>query len=404
MFRSRDKEHPSVLIVNGQVTGTEVRSDTLVLEDGIIRFAGPRELLPGEIADRADIEVDAREGWLLPGFIDVHVHGGCGHDFMEADEAAYDAITRFHSANGTTAMLVTTLTSPRERISAVLEAVRAYRQGKMPYAQLLGVHLEGPFLSPKWPGAQNPVYIAEPRLDWFREWNSRFPGLIRMLSLAPEREGALHLIRALHAEGIIASCAHTDASCEEIGDAVEHGLRHAAHVFNAMTGLHHRKPGTVGAVLTDPRISAEVICDGHHVHPACISLLADVKRHNNLLLVTDAIAAAGLGDGKYKVSGLDVVVESGIARLASSGALAGSTLTMIKAFRYMVQTIGLTVEQASLLASFNPAKRLGLETVTGRLKPGLQADVLMLSEELELERVWVKGRELRPRNGNGQSQ
>lgn len=218
MLRRRDKDHPSVLIVNGQVTGAEVRSDTLVLEDGIIRFAGPRELLPGEIADRADIEVDAREGWLLPGFIDVHVHGGCGHDFMEADEAAYDVITRFHSANGTTAMLVTTLTSPLERISAVLEAVRAYRQGKMPYAQLLGVHLEGPFLSPKWPGAQNPVYIA------------------------------------------------------------------------------------------------------------------------------------------------------------------------------------------SLLASFNPAKRLGIETVTGRLKPGLQADVLMLSEELELERVWVKGREVRPRNGNGQSQ
>jgi N-acetylglucosamine-6-phosphate deacetylase len=404
MFRSRDKDHPSVMIVNGQLAGAEEQSDTLILEDGIIRFAGTSELLPREIADRADIEVDARGGWLLPGFIDVHVHGGCGHDFMEADEAAYDAITRFHSANGTTAMLVTTLTSPRERISAVLEAVRAYRQGGMPYAQLLGVHLEGPFLSPKWPGAQNPAYIVEPRPEWFREWNSRFPGLIRMLSLAPERDGALHLIRTLHAEGIIASCAHTDASYEEIGLAVEHGLCHAAHVFNAMTGLHHRKPGTVGAVLTDPRISAEVICDGHHVHPACISILADVKRHHNLLLVTDAIAAAGLGDGKYTVSGLDVVVEGGIARLASGGALAGSTLTMIEAFRYMVRTIGLTVEQASLLASFNPAKRLGLEAVTGRLKPGLQADVLMLSGELELRRVWVKGREMRHLYGNGQLQ
>lgn len=401
MLRNQDNSdiqdgpnHPSVLIYNGKVIGTEERADALILRGGRISFAGPAEKLSQAVVDSAEVRLDACGGWLIPGFIDVHVHGGGGYDFMEAGESAYDAITRFHSAHGTTAMLATTLSSSRERISAVLEAVSVYRNGRMPYAQLLGVHMEGPFLSPKWPGAQNPDFIVEPKPEWISEWTTRYPGLIRMLSLAPEQDGALGLIRTLTAEGIIAACAHTDASYEEIRFAVENGLRHAAHVFNAMTGLHHRQPGTVGAVLTDPHISAEIICDGHHVHPACISLLADVKRHDNLLLVTDAISAAGLGDGAYKVSGLDVVVEDGIARLEKGGALAGSTLTMIDAFRYMVRTIGLTVDQASRLASFNPAKLLGLEKVTGQLSPGMQGDVLLLSDELELRRVWIRGYEI----------
>lgn len=389
-----DHDQPCTLIYNGRVAVAKEGADALLLAGGRIRYAGPLERLPSGWADKVECRVDAGGGWLVPGFIDVHVHGGGGYTFMDANEAAYDAITRFHALHGTTSMLATTLSSTRERTDAVMETVWRYRSGERRFARLLGVHMEGPFLSPKWPGAQNPAYLIPPRPDWIEDWNRRYPGLIRMVSLAPELDGALAMIRMLDATGIVASCAHTDASYEQIRQAIGHGLRHAAHAFNAMTGLHHRQPGTVGAVLTEPGLSAEVIADGHHVHPACLKLLADVKRQRNLLLVTDAVSAAGLTDGAYRISELDVIVRDGVARLAEGGALAGSTLTMISAFRYMVQQVGLSVPEASRLASANAARLLGLERKLGQLRPGLLADVLLLSEELEVCRAWRGGVEL----------
>jgi len=338
--------------------------------------------------------VDGQGGLLLPGFIDIHVHGGYGEDFMDADASGLDTITGFHGQHGTTGMLATTVTASKEAIDSVLEQVQAYREQEMPYAQLLGVHLEGPFISIKWPGAQNPHYIAAPQLDWLEDWTASFPGLIRMQTLAPETEGAIPYIEALVSRGIVAALGHTDASFEQVQLAAQHGLSHAVHTFNAMTKLHHREPGTVGAVLTHDGIMAEVIADGHHVHPACIQLLARMKGPDNLILITDAISAAGLGNGEYSLGGLDVIVQDGVARLKEGDSLAGSTLTMIDAFRYAVREVGLTVEQASRMASANPARRLGIDQVTGALQPGKQADVLLLSQHLDLQRVWVCGRAL----------
>ncbi len=214
------------------------------------------------------------------------------------------------------------------------------------------------------------------------------------MTLAPETPGALDCIEWLDAHGIVASCGHTDASYEDIELAVSRGLKHAVHTFNAMTGLHHRKPGTAGAVLTDDRISAEVIADGHHVHFAAIKLLARMKPADRMLLITDAMSAAGLGDGEYDLGGLAVAVKDGVARLQQGGALAGSTLTMIDAFRFVVRQVGLSVEEASLMASGNPARLIGLGGSTGSLEAGKQADVLLLSEDLELQHVWVKGKRL----------
>ena len=291
--------------------------------------SGSRPELPEQI-------IDARGGWLLPGFIDMHVHGGYGFDFMDATERAYDEITTFHGRHGTTAMLATTVTAPKNAIDKVLAAADAYRRGETPGARLIGVHLEGPFISAKWPGAQNPAHIVPPRLDWLKEWTAQYPGLVRQLTLAPETEGALEVIEWASRQGIVCSCGHTDASYETVLEAVERGLRQATHTFNAMKPLHHRAPGTVGAVLTEDRICAEVIADGHHVHPACIRLLAQVKTGNNLILITDAISAAGLGDGDYELGGLAVVVKDGVARLKEGDSLAGSTLTMIEAFRFAV--------------------------------------------------------------------
>jgi N-acetylglucosamine-6-phosphate deacetylase len=344
----------------------------------------------GAVQDHMKV-IDGHNGWVLPGFIDIHVHGGYGHDFMDAENAGLDAITRFHGLHGTTAMLATTVTAPKVDLDRVLERVTQYRETPMPYARLLGVHLEGPFISAKWPGAQNPQYIVPPQHAWLDEWVDRFPGLIRMQTLAPETEGALAYIEALAREGIVAALGHTDATYEQVELAVRHGLSHAVHTFNAMRMLHHREPGTVGAVMSNPGIMAEVIADGHHVHPICINMIGQLKGPDNLILITDAISAAGLGDGIYRLGGLDVVVKDSVARLKEGDSLAGSTLTMIDAFRYVVQRAGFPIDYASRMASGNPARRLGIEQYTGALQPGKQADVLLLDEHLELQRVWVHG-------------
>ncbi|MBP1993286.1 N-acetylglucosamine-6-phosphate deacetylase [Paenibacillus eucommiae] len=381
-----------LLIVNAKVVTAEavLEQANVRIKDGLIVSVEEQNAVPD-----ADVTIiDAAGGWLLPGFIDVHVHGGYGADFMESDPETLLTITRYHAAHGTTAMLATTVTAPQDALDNVLAEVSRFMQAPMPYAQLLGVHLEGPFISPKWPGAQNPDFIQLPQLSWLEDWHARYPGIVRQLTLAPEREGALELITWLHERGIVAACGHTDSSYEEMIAAADAGLRQAVHTFNAMTGLHHRKPGTVGAVLTDPRIAAEVIADGHHVHPAAIRLITQVKQQQNLLLITDAMSAAGLGDGEYSLGGLGVIVQDGVARLKEGDSLAGSTLTMIDALRYMVREVGVSVAEASRYASGNPAKALGLEQRTGSIAAGKQADLLLLSPELDIQRTWIHGREI----------
>jgi N-acetylglucosamine-6-phosphate deacetylase len=373
-----------------------IENGTLVIRSGKIDFVGPEDRLDetgsDERPDGVCEEVDAAGAWLIPGFVDVHVHGGFGCDFMEASREAFDTITGFHGRNGTTTMLATTVTAPLDSLERVLDATKSYLARPMPYAKLAGVHLEGPFISAKYPGAQNPRYIVPPNREWTERMIKEYPGLIRMVTLAPEIGGALDLIRLLADHGIVPAAGHTAAAYEEIQEAVSCGLRHAVHMFNAMRGLHHREPGTVGAVMSDPRISTELIADGYHVHPACISLMVRLKTDANLMLITDAIAAAGLEPGRYQLGGLDVDVQNGAARLAGTDTLAGSTLTMMDAFRYAVKQIGLDVPEASRLASSNPARLLGLDEQTGSIAPGKQADLLLISPELELQRVWVEGR------------
>jgi len=367
------------------------------LEQGVVLVENGRikEVRRDLAADFAGTVVDGGPGsLLLPGFIDVHVHGGNGHDFMEANAEAFDAITAFHGRHGTTTMLATTVTAPKADLDRVLEAVAQYQHRQPSGAKLAGAHIEGPFISPKWPGAQNPAYIVPPNVDWVKDWVSRFPGVVKQVTLAPEREGALEVISWLASRGIIAACGHTDAKYDEIMTAVDHGLTQAVHTFNAMRGLHHREPGTVGAVLTDDRIRAEVIADGHHVHPAAIRLLTQTKRNRNLLLITDAISAAGLGDGDYTLGGLDVVVKDGVARLKEGDSLAGSTLTMIDAFRFMVRRIGLGVAETSRMASLYPAMQLGIDGETGSIEPGKKADLVLVDADLRIRQVWVEGRSI----------
>jgi len=376
-------------MLRGNVVTPEgvVRGGTVVLEDDRIV-----DVLDGEAASGRAADVDLGEGWVLPGFIDVHVHGGYGADFMDATVEAIDTIASFHGRHGTTSMLATTMTAPKADIDAVLRAAKAYMdQGPLSGARIVGVHLEGPFISPKWPGAQNPAFIVPPDIGWIEEWTASYPGLVRLLTLAPEAPGAAEAIRLLRRRGVVVAAGHTDATYAQVVAAADLGLAHAVHTFNAMTGLHHREPGVVGAAMTDPRIAAEVIADGIHVHPAAVTLLTRAKTNADLLLVTDAISAAGLGDGAYRLGGLDVTVRDGAARLAHGDSLAGSTLTMIGAFRFMVERIGVSVEEASRFASANAARRFGLDDV-GAVRPGAKADLVLLTPDLDIVRVYRDGR------------
>jgi N-acetylglucosamine-6-phosphate deacetylase len=371
---------PSGVIENGLLT----------VKEGIITQI--REASPdGQGLDPELHRIDAQGNWIIPGFIDVHVHGGGGHDFMDADADGISAITKFHAANGTTSLLATTLTASRDDLTAVIDRVNGFMSGPMPYTQIVGVHLEGPFVNVKWKGAQNPAYILPPQPEWLDEWVSRFPGVIKIQTLAPELEGSIEYIEKLASNGIVPSCGHTDATYEQIIEAADHGLRHAVHTFNAMTPLHHRQPGTVGAVLTDDRITAEVIADGHHVHPAGIKLITRAKGSHNVILVTDAMAAAGMPDGEYDLGGLPVHMKCGVARLKENDSLAGSTLTMIRAVQYLVRTVGVSLEEASRMASANPARQLGIDAVTGSLEVGKAADFLQLDASLELQSIWIRG-------------
>ncbi|MCA0755320.1 N-acetylglucosamine-6-phosphate deacetylase [Paenibacillus sp. N4] len=381
--------------------GTLIHHVNIVLEDrivfGSVRTANGKitEIFeadqPAGPPDSTEV-VDGDGGWLLPGFIDMHVHGGFGADFMDAGRESFDAITKFHAAHGTTGMLATTMTASKEAIEAVLHAVAEYRAGEMPYADLYGVHLEGPFISEKWIGAQNPAYIMDPQLEWMKQWTERYPGLIRQLTLAPEKDGALETILWLKEREIVTACGHTDALYEEITAAADAGLSQAVHTYNAMRGLHHREPGTLGAVLTDGRISAELIADGLHVHPAAIRLLLAAKSRDKVILITDAMAAAGMPDGDYSLGGLAVVVRNGEARLKDGGALAGSCLTMIAAVRYLLKHTELSLTDISRLASGNAARQLGIGDRTGSIARGKYADLVLLDKDHAVIRTWAKGR------------
>lgn len=370
-----------------------IADGAIVLENGRIVFVGSDADWQAH-PEYSKLPSESAQGdWIVPGFIDIHVHGGNGHDFMEGTQEAFRKITEFHIQHGTTSMLATSVTSSKKDIDHMLQGTEHFLKSKPTAgAALLGVHLEGPFLSKVFPGAQNPIHMIPPQLDWLQEWTHTYPGLIRMMTLAPEVEGGMKCIAWLKQNHIVPAAGHTDASYDDLHTAVGHGLQHAVHTFNAMRGLHHREPGTAGAVMINDQISCEVIADGHHVHPACIQLLAKAKSPDHLVLITDAMAAAGMPDGDYNLGELIVNVKDGVARLKDGESLAGSTLTMIQGFRYLVETVGVSTEDASRMASLAPARVLGMDKEIGSIKTGKRADLLRLTKQLNIKTVWNKGR------------
>jgi N-acetylglucosamine-6-phosphate deacetylase len=324
---------------------------------------------------------------VVPGFVDLHVHGGGGAQFTDGDPDACVRAARFHAAHGTTALLATTVTASPD---ALLAAVRAIAEAMAGEPLIVGAHLEGPWLSHERRGAQDPAHLRPPDVAELAELVDAAAGNVRMVSLAPELPGAIATIEAAVAAGAVAALAHTDATYDQAIAAVEAGARHAVHTFNGMRPLHHREPGVIGAVLDRSEVTCEVIADGLHVHPAAIRLVARAKG-DGLVLVTDAIEAAGLGDGAYRLGGGVVEVRNGRA-VTPEGSLAGSTLTMDAAVRNAHRWLGVDLAAAVALATRHPARVIGLEGRKGRLAPGHDADLVVLDEALRPVATMVGGR------------
>ncbi len=366
---------------------------------------GPGEVLlaNGRIAEvarrvetRRGAEVISLEGaTLAPGLIDVHVHGSNGLDTMDGETEAIAKLSAFFAAHGVTGFLPTTVAAPLPQIERAMNAVRHAVDSGLPGAQVLGVHLEGPFFNRKRAGAQPVDWCVDPTEDALQRLLTTGEGLIRMMSLAPELPGALAAIETLTQHGIVASVGHTDATYAQAQAAFAAGARHVTHLFNAMSPLHHREPGVIGAALTTDGVRVQIIADGLHLHPATLALVVRCKGVDEVLLITDAIAGAGLPDGEYALGPQRVIVRNGEAR-TPAGNLAGSTLTLERAVANMVRLAGVSLPAALQMASLNPARVLGLEQHKGRLAPGYDADLVALDADFNVRLTVVGGRVVYP--------
>ena len=350
----------------------------LRVEDGLVADIGR-----GDPPRPADLALPGAT--IVPGFVDVHVHGGGGASFDGGDPEAAATAVRVHQAHGTTTVVASL-------VSAELEVlVRSARElGRLADDGLLaGVHLEGPWLSPRRAGAHEPAHLTDPKPADVERLLAATGEHLRMVTLAPELPGGLDAIRRLGAAGVVAAIGHTDATYDESRAALDAGATVGTHLFNAMRGLHHREPGPVAALVEHPDAYVELVADGVHVHPAMLRMVAAAKPHLTAF-VTDAMAAAAADDGDYRLGALAVEVRDGVARLAGSHAIAGSTLTMSGALRYAVRVVEMSLHDAVRAATSTPATMLGLDRV-GPLRPGFHADLVVLDEDLEVLRVMRRG-------------
>lgn len=357
-----------------------------------VRTGGDRIAETGPSLKRADGEeaVDLQGMWLLPGFFDVHTHGRDGADFSDAPAEELVRIRDSYTRCGVTSLLATTMTMEENYSRAMLKRIRTAIEEKSDGARIWGINLEGPFLGPDKKGCHDPQYLRKPDIAWFEELDGCAGGHIRLVDLDPTLDGAMDFIRAFAGKKKL-SIAHTGADYETACLAVDAGADHVTHLYNAMNGLNHRKPGVVGMVQ-DREVWAELICDGVHVHPAVVRMTfaADAGK---LCIVSDSLSAAGLGDGIYSLGGLEVHVTGRRAALAD-GTLACSVSDVFEECRNVI-SFGVAPEAAISAASRNPAKAMGLEGEIGDIRPGLLADLLVVTPDFALKRVYVGGKEIR---------
>ena len=330
--------------------------------------------------------IDAMDRYVSPGFIDIHIHGSGGYDTMDATTKALKVISSTIATNGVTAYLPTTMTMDRASIYNALNAVREAMSLEIKGARILGVHMEGPFINEKYKGAQRADNIIKPDYSIIKDYLD----IIKLITLAPEKDENHSFIKKVKGNSkITLSIGHSDASYEEAIKAIEDGITHATHTFNAMTPLNHRKPGIVGAIFTSD-ITCELIADTIHVHPAIFNILLNTKRKDKLVLITDSMRAGCMKSGTYDLGGQEVMVKNGAAKL-QDGTLAGSVLTLNKAVKNMLKHCDLEIYEAVAMATLIPAKVINMDYKKGSLEVGKDADIIIFDKEIDIFTTIVEG-------------
>ncbi len=362
----------------------------LLIRDGVIEEIGRRDALRLPIGAK---EISAPGRIAIPGFIDVHIHGAGGHDVMEGTAEALTSVTRTVARHGTTSMVATTVTANPDDTVRSIEGIAKYICGQHESgdarAEVLGLHFEGPFINPVRRGVHPTEWLKLPSSELLDKFVRAADGKAQILTIAPELLGAAPCIEAARQAGMVVAMGHTDATYEQARAAIARGARHAVHVYNAMRPFSHRDSGVIGAVLTSPEVSAELIADGVHVDEAAMRLLLQAKGAGGVVLISDGISATGMPDGKYMLGQFEVTVSGGVGRNAE-GKLASSTLTLDRALRNIVG-LGASLGDAVRMLTANPASLLGLEFKKGALRAGADADIVLLDESLQISQVFVRG-------------
>jgi N-acetylglucosamine-6-phosphate deacetylase len=372
----------------------EIDRPLLIVEDGRIAELSS---LAGKSAPVAAALVDFGDATLAPGFLDIHMHGGAGLDLMRATPSELPRLGKFLATHGVTGYFATTVAAPLDatcaalgRLADAIEAAASSNNGGAVQARPLGIHLEGPFLSHKRRGVHPPENLVTPTVEIFERLWQAARGQVKMLTIAPEIPGAMEVIAEAAKRKVCVSIGHSDAEMPVAKDAVKAGARHATHTFNAMRPLDHREPGVIGEVLSDDQLTADIIVDGIHVAPEVVKLFLRAKGHERAVLITDAISATGMPDGRYQLGPIEVDVKDG--KCTSGGSLAGSVLTMDRAVRNVTQFSDWGLRDAVRAATLNPARAGGLSDHHGILAPGADADFTVLSPTGEVRKTIVRGR------------
>ena len=361
------------------VTPGGVHEGWLRVEDGRVAALGADHQVPGHTHD-----VGGR--WVVPGLVDSHIHGGVGHGFPDADIEGARKTIAFNRARGVTSLIGSLVAASPEDTLAQVEVLAELCQA----GELAGIHLEGPFIARSRCGAHDPDLLRDPDTAEFDRWLAAGRGHVRMITVAPELPGALDLIAAASSAGVVSAVGHTEATYEQTLAAFDRGATVATHLYNAMRPLGHRDPGPIAASLSDDRVTVELILDNVHVHPGAAQLVFDAAGAERVALVTDAMAATGLGDGEYTLGDLRVRVSGGEARLVETGAIASSTIVLPQAVRNAVEGLGVSVPEAVRSASSVPSNALGLSDA-GRIEAGARADLVVLDEDLSVAEVMYRG-------------
>jgi N-acetylglucosamine-6-phosphate deacetylase len=387
-------KNQSILLKNAKIyTPDKVLTNgwILVNSEGQIEKVEAGEV---EILDHVNV-IDVKGRSILPGFIDIHIHGGNGYSVMDGTYEALAGISSFHAQHGTTSFLATTTTDSNERIVHALKCVSDSMKMELPGADIIGIHLEGPFINEVRSGAQDKAEIRPPSIKEISEFLQASNDQIKLVTMAPEVKNGFEAVKYFHDNGVTVSIGHSDATFQQVKEALNKGASHTTHHFNGMRPIHHREPGVAGAGLILSDITSEIITDGVHVHPMMVKLLFETKGVWNICAITDAVSCAGLPDGDYG----DVFVTNGEVYLSDGSSLAGSTLTMIKALKNVLEFTGYTIEDVLPSFTLVPARQAGVEAQKGSIEIGKNADLLIVDEELTIFSTYVKGKEVYKRSG-----